>query len=71
MGRVAGGSPPPKKWGATQTFWAAREIWAKPVFKEVSMFFYYLEEIDIFYFILKLARLFLSNSCTRHWLPSM
>ena len=32
----------------TQFFWAAREIWAKPVFKEVSVLFF--EEIDIFYF---------------------
>ena len=32
-----GGCSPPKFW-ATQIFWAAREIWAKPVFKDVSMF---------------------------------
>ena len=32
----AGGPQPPKFW-ANQIFWAAREIWAKPVFKEVSM----------------------------------
>ena len=28
----------PKFW-ATQIFWAAREIWSKPVSKDVSMFF--------------------------------
>lgn len=40
----------------TQSFLAAREIWAKPIFKEVSMFFYYyFGEIYIFYFILKSA----------------
>ena len=33
-----GGCSLPKFW-ATQIFWAAREIWAKPVFKDVSMFF--------------------------------
>ena len=40
-GGGAGGlqPPPPKVW-ATQFFWAAREIWAKPVFKEVSMLFF-------------------------------
>ena len=34
---------------------AAREIWAKSVFKEVSKSFYYFEEIDIFHFNLKSA----------------
>ena len=34
---------------------AAREIWAKSVFKEVSKLFYYFEEMDIFYFNLKSA----------------
>ena len=48
-----GGCSPPKFW-ATQIFWAAREIWAKPVFKEVSVLFF-SEEIDIFYFNLKSA----------------
>ena len=46
------GCSPPKFW-ATQIFWAAREIWARPVFQEVSMFF--SEGIDMFYFNLKLA----------------
>ena len=40
--------PPKKKLWATQIFWAARQIGAKPCFKEVSMFFYYFEETDIF-----------------------
>ena len=48
-----GGCSPPKVW-ATQIFWAEREIWAKPVFKEVSMLFFF-EEIDIFYFNLESA----------------
>ena len=43
-------------------FLGTREIWAKPVFKKVSIFFYFFEEIDIFYFNLK--------SATRQWLPS-
>ena len=40
--RISGGgcgggcSPPPKVW-ATQIFWAVREIWVKPIFKEVCM----------------------------------
>ena len=33
-GRGPGCSPPPIFW-TTQIFWAAREIWAKPVFKGV------------------------------------
>jgi len=49
-GGAGGGCSPPKFW-ATRVFWAAREIWTKPVFKEVSMLFF--EEIDIFYFNLK------------------
>ena len=35
---------PPKKFWATQIFWAARQIGAKPCFKEVSMFFLNFEE---------------------------
>jgi len=34
---------------------AAREIWAKSVFKEVSKSFYSFEDIDIFHFNLKSA----------------
>ena len=36
--RAGGGCSPPKFW-ATQIFWATREIWVKPVFKEASIFF--------------------------------
>ena len=42
-----GGLQPLLKFWAAQIFWAEREIWAKPVFKEVSMFGFF-EEIDIF-----------------------
>ena len=52
-GGAGGAAAPPKFW-ATQIFWAAKEIWAKPVLKEVSMFLFF-EEIDIFYFNLKSA----------------
>ena len=38
IGVWAGGAGPPKFW-ATQIFWAAREIWAKPVFKDVFKLF--------------------------------
>lgn len=35
-----GAAPPPlPKFWATQKFWEAREIWARPVVKEVSIFF--------------------------------
>ena len=43
-----GGCSPPKSW-ATQIFWAEREIWAKPVFKEVSMFVVFRRDRYIFY----------------------
>ena len=49
----AGGLQPPQILG-NSVFWAAKEIWAKPVLKEVSMFLVF-EEIDIFYFNLKSA----------------
>ena len=39
-GRGGWGSCSPPKFWATQIFWAAREIWAKPVFKEASVFFF-------------------------------
>ena len=52
-GGWVGAAAPPKFW-ATQIFWAAKEIWAKPVLKKVSMFLFF-EEIDIFYFNLKSA----------------
>ena len=40
-GGGARGAAAPLKFWVTQSFLAAREIWAKPIFKEVSMFFYY------------------------------
>ena len=47
-GQVGEGSPP--------KFWASQEkIWVKPVFKDISMLFYYFEEINISDFNLKLA----------------
>ena len=52
-GGAGGAAAPPKFW-ATQIFGAAKEIWAKPVLKEVSVFLFF-EEIDIFYFNLKSA----------------
>ena len=39
-GGAGGGAAAPPKFWVTQIFWAAREIWAKPVFKEVSIFFF-------------------------------
>ena len=33
-GGARGAAAPPKFW-VTQVFWAGREIWAKPVFKDV------------------------------------
>jgi len=45
---VGGTAPSPPKFWATQIFWAAREIGTKPSFKEVSMFFNYFKETDIF-----------------------
>ena len=60
--RTGGGArgaaaPPPKKNGGNSDFLGQREkIWAKPVFKDVSVVFKSLfEEINIFYFNLKLA----------------
>ena len=38
-GGVGGTALSPQKFWETQIFWAAREIGAKPFFKEVSMFF--------------------------------
>ena len=45
----------PTNFGQLRFLGAAREIWAKSVFKEVSKLFYYFEEIDILYFNLKSA----------------
>ena len=38
-GGARGAAAPPKFW-VTQVFWAEREIWAKPVFKDVFKFFF-------------------------------
>ena len=51
-GGATGGCSPPKFW-TTQIFGQQEKIWAKPVFKDVSMFFYYSKETNIFYFNLK------------------
>ena len=50
-------SPRPLKFWATQTFWAAGEIWADQIFTKVSMFrfvFFFFETVT-FYFKLKSA----------------
>ena len=49
-GGKRGAAAPPPKSQATQIFWPGREIWAKPVFKEVSMFFFYHFEERYFLF---------------------
>ncbi len=52
QGQIGDTPPPPKKkkkMGATQNFWAAREIWPKPVFKEVLMFFYFFFQRDRYF----------------------
>ena len=45
----------PPNFGQLRFFGQQEKIWAKPGFKDVSMFFYYyyFEEINIFYFNLK------------------
>ena len=45
----------PPKFGQLRFFGQQKKIWAKPGFKDVSMFFnyYYFEEINMFYFNLK------------------
>ena len=47
--------PPPPKFWATQIFWAAREILAKPIFAKVSMF----RLLRPFFFSLKAIFLYL------------
>ena len=49
----ARGSAAPPNFGQLRFFGQQEKIWAKPGFKDVSMFFYYFEEINIFYFNLK------------------
>ena len=50
-GRVRGAAAPPN-FGQLRFFGQQEKIWAKPGFKDVSMFFYYyyFEEINILYF---------------------
>ena len=46
-----GGGSPPEIFGQLRFFGQQEEIWARPVFKDVSFFYYYyFEEINIFYF---------------------
>ena len=57
IGVRAGGSrgtAAPPNFGQLGFFGQQEKIWAKPGFKDVSMFFFnYFEEINIFYFNLK------------------
>ena len=46
-GGAGGAAAPPKFW-AIQIFWAAREIWAKPVFKDVFKFFIEIDRYFLF-----------------------
>ena len=50
----ARGAAAPPKFGQLRFFGQQEKIWAKPVFKDVSMF-HYFEEINIFYFNQKSA----------------
>ena len=54
MGRGSeGGCSPPQVFGQLRFFGQQEKVWAKPGFKDVSMFFYcYFEEINSLYFIL-------------------
>ena len=55
-GRGRGGlQPPPPNFGQLRFFGQQVKIWAKPVLKDISMLFYYFEEVNISYFNLKLA----------------
>ena len=52
----ARGAAAPPHFGQLRFFGQQEKIWAKPVFKDVSMLlYYYFEEINIFYFNLKSA----------------
>ena len=51
----ARGAAAPPNYGQLRFFGQQEKIWAKPVFKNISMLLYYFEEINIFYFNLKLA----------------
>ena len=50
---AATGAAAPPNFGQLRFFGQQEKIWAKPGFKDVSLFFYcYFEEINILYFIL-------------------
>ena len=52
----ARGAAAPPNFRQLRFFGQQEKIWAKPVFKDVSMLlYYYFEEINIFYFNLKSA----------------
>ena len=51
----ARGAAAPPNYEQLRFFGQQEKIWAKPVFKNISMLLYYFEEINIFYFNLKLA----------------
>ena len=46
--RAGGAAAPPPKFWTIQIFWAAREIWAKPVFKDVFKFFIEIDRYFLF-----------------------
>ena len=52
-GRGARGAAAPPNFGQLRFFGQQEKILAKPVFKDVSMFFYHSKETTIFYFKLK------------------
>ena len=52
-GGARGAAAPPQILGNSDFFGQQEKIWAKPGFKDVSLFFYcYFKEINILYFIL-------------------
>ena len=55
MGRGARKAAGPPNYRQLRFFGQQEKIWAKPVFKDISMLPYYFEEINIFYLNLKLA----------------
>ena len=49
----ARGAAAPPNFGQHRFFGQLEKIWAKPFFKDVSVFFYYFKETNIFYFNLE------------------
>ena len=47
---VARGAAAPPNYGQLRFFGQQEKIWAKPVFKNISMLLHYFEEINIFLF---------------------